>query len=85
MAASFLAALLAWLALAAWLRRDARAHRVALGYDWAWLMTLGWPVSYVWYGRRTLRSWGKCSGLAGLPAAFLLGGFLACMIVFFFH
>jgi hypothetical protein len=75
--ASLLAALFAWLAVLAWLRRDALDHRVALPYDWTWLMTIGWPFSWLWYCRRTQRRWRAAFALASLPAAFPLGGLLA--------
>lgn len=75
--AAWLAALLAWLAAVAWLRRDALDRRVALPYDWSWLMLIGWPISWLWYCRRTRRRWRAALGLALLPIAFLLGGLLA--------
>ncbi|HEX6814139.1 MAG TPA: hypothetical protein VF102_00590 [Gemmatimonadaceae bacterium] len=70
---SILAALIAWFALAIWMERDAVTRRVGLAYDWPWLMILGWPVSYVWYARRTQRSWGKCAVLAAMPTLFIVG------------
>jgi hypothetical protein len=76
-AAAWLAALIAWLAVLAWLRRDAVDRRFALPYDWPWLMTIGWPISWLWYSRRTRRRWLTAFGLASLPIAFLLGGLLA--------
>ena len=79
-AASWLAALTAWVAALAWLHRDALDHRVALPYDWAWLMMMGWPISWLWYCRRTGRRWLLAFGLASLPIAFLLGGLLGQII-----
>lgn len=73
----WLAALVAWLAVIAWLRRDAVDRRIPLPYDWSWLMTIGWPVSWIWYGRRSRRSWTAALGLAALPIAFPLGAMLS--------
>lgn len=68
-----LAALIAWIAFAAWMERDAVTRGVGLAYDWSWLMTLAWPVSYVWYARRTQRSWRKCAVLVAIPVLFPVG------------
>lgn len=81
--ATILAGLFAFIALAAWVRTDALTRGVALAYDWPWLMMLGWPVSVVWYARRTRRSWLRSAGLAGLPVAFLFGVFLAGVVRLF--
>ena len=75
-AASLLAALMAWLAVIAWLRQDAIDRRVPLPYDWSWLITISWPVSWIWYARRSHRSWSAAFALAALPLAFPLGGLL---------
>ncbi len=75
-AAGWLAALIAAITVVTWIRRDAADRRIPLPYDWAWLMLLGWPVSWLWYGRRTRRSWAAAIGLAGLPVAFLVGDLL---------
>jgi len=75
-AAGWLAALLAAITVVTWIRRDAADRRIPLPYDWPWLMLLGWPVSLLWYGRRSQRSWAAAIGLAALPVAFLLGDLL---------
>jgi hypothetical protein len=41
--------------------------------DWSWLIAMSWPVSFVWYGRRSRRGWIAAVGLATLPIAFPLG------------
>jgi hypothetical protein len=42
-----------WVVGAAWLRRDARAHRVWLPFDWGLLAMSFWPLLLPWYARRT--------------------------------
>jgi len=79
--AASLAALIAWLAAVTWLGRDALDRRVARPYDWEWLMSVGWPITWVWYGRHTRRRWFAAIGLASLPIAFLLGVLLARIAV----
>ena len=78
--AGWLATLTAWLAGIAWLRRDAVDRRVALLYDWFWLMAISWPVSLLWYGRRSRRGWSAAIGLASLPIAFPFGGLLTRVV-----
>jgi hypothetical protein len=76
-AASLLAALMTWLAVIAWLQQDTIDRRVPLPYDWSWLITISWPVSWIWYARRSHRSWSAAFALAALPLAFPLGGLLS--------
>ena len=76
-AAGWLAALIAAITLVTWIRRDATDRHIPLPYDWPWLMLLGWPISWLWYGRRSRRSWAAAIGLAALPIAFLLGDLIA--------
>lgn len=71
--ASWLAALIACFAALAWIRRDATSRGVALPFDWSWLMAISWPVSFLWYGRRSRRGWVVAVGLAALPLAFPVG------------
>jgi hypothetical protein len=82
-AGSWLAALIAWIAVIGWLQRDAVDRRVPLPYDWSWLMTISWPVSWVWYGRRSRRPWPAALALAALPLAFPLGALLTQLVVFY--
>src|SRR5262245_62088912 len=74
--AIWLAALLAWLTVIAWLGRDAVNHRIPLPYDWSWLIIISWPVLCVWYVRRSRRSWTAALGLAAFPMAFLIGALI---------
>ena len=78
--AFWLSWLLWYLPAAAWLRRDANEHHVALAYDWGWLLGLGWPLLWVWYARRTGRGWGATTGLVALPGAFIFGAALGHLL-----
>lgn len=71
--ASWLAAIIACFAALAWIRQDAASRGVALPFDWSWLMAISWPVSFLWYGRRSRRGWAVALGLAALPLSFPVG------------
>lgn len=71
--AVFVAGIIVLLAASVWLRRDATAARVPLPQDWGWFIGLGWPFVWIWYGRRTKRSWSASLALAAMPLAVPLG------------
>jgi hypothetical protein len=65
--------LIGCLGAAVYLPRDATLHRISLVTDWGWFVAIGWPFLWLWYARRTGRSWGIALATTAVPVALEIG------------
>jgi hypothetical protein len=56
-----------------WVITQGAVKALQLPQDWAWFMGFGWPFAWLWFGRRTGRSWRATLGLVAMPIALPLG------------